>query len=249
MAEKPDRRKTTPAPKVEAARPEPQREEEELDRVRDIIMGPDRVRLSVRKAEADRLRDVIFGPQMEEYERRFTDLQREIERVLSDFRHVRESVSEYQKEQTKRIEALERETRRTGDELGREVDRLRAQSPTLQQLVTQTRQQQMLSQGLADETTELRKTVSQQEQDLRSLRTTVNQYHDQHDRSLDALKREVRQAEDGLTAELRRVADRLDDQKTDRKALAAMLMEMATRLETGSSVAGLLEGLTTPAEE
>ena len=60
---------------------------------------------------------------------------------------------------------------------------------------------------------------------------------------------EVRQAEDGLTTELRRVADRLDDQKTDRKALAAMLMEMATRLETGSSVAGLLEGLTTPAEE
>ena len=95
MAPKPDRRKTTPAPEVEAARPEPQREEEELDRVRDIIMGPDRVRLSVRKAEADRLRDVIFGPQMEEYERRFTDLQREMERVLSDFRHVRESVSEF----------------------------------------------------------------------------------------------------------------------------------------------------------
>ncbi len=44
--------------------------------------------------------------------------------------------------------------------------------------------------------------------------------------------------------ELRRVATRLSDQKTDRKALATMLMEVATRLETGSSVTGLLEDLT-----
>jgi hypothetical protein len=34
-------------------------------------------------AESDRIREIIFGGQMQEYERRFTDLQREMERVLA----------------------------------------------------------------------------------------------------------------------------------------------------------------------
>lgn len=46
-----------------------------------------------------------------------------------------------------------------------------------------------------------------------------------------------------MRAELRRIADRLDYQKTDRKALASMLIELAARLETGSTVTNLLEGL------
>jgi len=248
MAQKANAPKMTMPPKTQ----EPQEEfqpPEELVRVREIIMGPDRARQSARKAELDRLRDLLLGSQMEEYERRFTDLQREMERLFGDFRQVRDSINGFQKSQTQRIEALERDTRRTNDELSREVDRLRTQSPAVQQLVTQNRQQQMLTQGLTDETNDLRKTVAQQEQDLRSLRTSVGQYRDQHERSLDTIKREVRQAEDQLRAEVRRVADRLDDQKTDRKTLAAMLMEMATRLETGSSVPGLLEDFAASVEE
>ena len=248
MAQEADARKMTVPPKTREPEQESKRQQE-LARVREIIMGPERATVRARKAEIDRLRDAILGTQMEEYERRFTDLQRDVERLFSDFRQVQDSISEFEKSQTKRIEALERDTRRANDELGREVDRLRTQSPAVQQLLTQTRQQQMTTQGLTDETNELRKTVAQQDQDLRSLRVTVNQYRDQHERSLDTIKREVRQAEDQLRAEVRRVADRLDDQKTDPKALAAMLMEMATRLETGSTVPGLLGELTPPAEE
>jgi len=248
MAQEADARKMTVPPKTQEPEQESKRQQE-LARVREIIMGPERATVRARKAEIDRLRDAILGTQMEEYERRFTDLQRDVERLFSDFRQVQDSISEFEKSQTKRIEALERDTRRTDDELSREVDRLRTQSPAVQQLLTQTRQQQMTTQGLTDETNELRKTVAQQDQDLRSLRVTVNQYRDQHERSLDTIKREVRQAEDQLRAEVRRVADRLDDQKTDPKALAAMLMEMATRLETGSTVPGLLGELTAPAEE
>jgi len=248
MAQKANAPKMTMPPKTQETQEESQ-PPEELVRVREIIMGPDRARQSARKAELDRLRDLLLGSQMEEYERRFTDLQREMERLFGDFRQVRDSINGFQKSQTQRIEALERDTRRTNDELSREVDRLRTQSPAVQQLVTQNRQQQMLTQGLTDETNDLRKTVTQQEQDLRSLRTSVGQYRDQHERSLDTIKREVRQAEDQLRAEVRRVADRLDDQKTDRKTLAAMLMEMATRLETGSSVPGLLEDFAASVEE
>jgi len=248
MAQKPKARKVTVPAKAQESEEESKRQEE-LARVREIILGPDKVGLAARKVGIERLRDAILGAQTEEYERRFTDLQREIERLLSDFRQVQDSLSEFQKSQTKRIEALERDTRRANDELTREVDRLRGQSPAVQQLLTQSRQQQMLTQSLTDATNELRKTVAQQEQDIRSLRTTVNQYRDQHERGLDGVKREVRQAEDQLRAEMRRVADRLDNQKTDRKTLAAMLMEMATRLETGRSVTGLLGEFAAPAEE
>ena len=223
--------------------------ETEIDQVREIILGPDAAQRRMGKAEADRLREIIFGAQMEDYERRFSDLQREMDRVLDDLRQVQDSVSDFEKTQTKRIEALEREIRRDNDELRREVERLRAMDARLQQLLTQVRQQEMLSGRLLDDTGELTKTLTQQERDLTALKATVGDHRDQRERKLDVLKREIRQSEDGLRAELRRAADRLGDQKTDRKALAAMLMEIATRLETGSTVTGLLEGLTAPTRE
>jgi uncharacterized protein YllA (UPF0747 family) len=48
---------------------------------------------------------------------------------------------------------------------------------------------------------------------------------------------------------LRGVAERLDDQKTDRQTLAALLRDLATRLETNTPVTNLLEELTTPAKD
>ena len=223
--------------------------EQELERVREIILGPDRVHQKLPGAEVDRLRQVIFGAQMEEYERRFSDLRRDMDRILSDLRLVQDSVSEFEKTQTKRIEGLERDMRRANDEIRRELDRLSAREATVQQLLTRTQQQELFSRGVSDRVGELRDAYTQYERELASFKGTVTEHRDQQDRKLDALKYEVRQAEDNLRAELRRVADRLGDQKTDRKALAAMLMEVATRLETGSSVTGLLEGLTTTAKQ
>jgi chromosome segregation ATPase len=221
----------------------------ELERVRDIILGPDRTRTRMQGAEVDRLRQVIFGAQMEEYERRFADVRRETERILTDLRVVQDSVSEFQKNQTKRVEALEREMRRTNDELRREIDRLGGREAVLQQILTRTQQQELNSKSVAENIHELSTTQSQHESEVRALKTAIGENRDQQERKLDTLKREVRQAEDDLRAELRRVTDRLGDQKTDRKALAAMLMEVATRLETGSSVTGLLEGLTAAVKE
>jgi chromosome segregation ATPase len=223
--------------------------EQELERVREIILGPDRVHQKLPGAEVDRLRQVIFGAQMEEYERRFLDLRRDMDRILTDLRLVQDSVSEFEKTQTKRIEALERDMRRANDEIRRELDRLNTREATVQQLLTRTQQQELFSRGVADRVSEVRDAHTQYERELTAFKGTVTEHRDQQERKLDALKHEVRQAEDTLRAELRRVADRLGDQKTDRKALAAMLMEVATRLETGSSVTGLLEGLTSTAND
>lgn len=221
----------------------------ELERVREIILGPDLARQRIQGAEVDRLRQVIFGEQMEEYERRFADMRREMERILSDMRAVQDSVAEFEKSQTKRIETLERDLRRAHDELRRDVDRLGSRETALQQLVTRAQQQDLQSKTIQEVLQELRIAQQQHENETRVLKSALSESRDQHERRLDSLKREVRQAEDDLRAELRRVTDRLGDQKTDRKALAAMLMEVATRLETGSTVTGLLEGLTTAAKD
>lgn len=63
----------------------------ELERVRKIILGPDLARQRIKGAEVDRLRQVIFGEQMEGYERRFADVGREMERILSDLRVVQDA--------------------------------------------------------------------------------------------------------------------------------------------------------------
>jgi len=223
--------------------------QQELERVRDIILGPDTVRQRLQGSEVSRLREILFGAQMKEYERRLADLKRETERGISDLRLVQDSVSEFEKVQTKRIELLEGETRQANNELRREVDQLRARETVIQQLLTRTQQQEMLGRGLSRKSDELQGALSRQERGLRALGTTVSEHRDQRERKLDVLKHEMRRSEDDLRTELRRIADRLTDQKIDRKALAAMLIEVATRLETGSTVTSLLEKLTPPSKE
>ncbi len=222
--------------------------DEDLDRVRELILGDDAAPQRLGQSEVDRLREIIFGSQIEEYERRFDDVRREQDRVISDLRAVQDSVNEFEKAQTKRVETLQQEMHRTSDELKHEMKRLseqlRSREALLQQLLNQARQQEMLRKELLSQTKEQNKILGQQERDLKVFRTNVEEHRSQYERKMDALKHEVRQAEDDLRDELRRVADRLDYQKTDRKALASMLMEIATRLETGSTVTGLLEDLT-----
>jgi hypothetical protein len=241
---------SAPVDKSPKITPEPAQStqtQDELERVRELILGSDAQRMG--KAEADRLREIIFGSHMQEYDRRFTDMRREMERVLADLRQGQDNAVEFERTQVKRAETFEQEAHQNYDDLRREVQRLRAQDITLQQLITQVRQLEILNQSLVARTEELNKIITQQERDLRAIKATVNENRDQHERKVDALKREVRLGVDDLRVELRRLVDRLDDQKTDRKALASMLIEVATRLETGSSVTGLLKELPVPSRE
>lgn len=246
-----DKTNASPPPTSNTDNTTSKKPQAELERVRELILGSggDASQPRMRKTEVDRLREILFGSQMQEYERRFTDIRREVERALTDLRSIQDRVGDFEKEQTKQIENLERLVRQSHDETKRELDRLRNQETMVQQLVNQTRQQEMLAQGLSKTSSETNTALSKQERDIRTLRTTLGEQRDQYERKLDVLKREARQAEDGLWAELRRVADQLGDQKTDRKALSGMLMEVATRLETGNTVTGLLEDLTVPSQE
>ena len=90
---------------------------------------------------------------------------------------------------------------------------------------------------------QLRSMIAQCEEDLRSLEAALKEQRDQYERKLDAQKRETRRVEENLSAELRSIADRLDDQKADRKMLSTLLIDMANRLEAGGHLSDQIEGL------
>lgn len=217
--------------------------QEDLDRVREIILGPDATRQRFRGAEADRLREILFGAQIESYEQRFADMQRELERLNSDLREAHERMIEVDKGAARRIEALELSLRKLTDEQRHEAERQRSRDALVQQLIIQVRQHEETIVGIGEGLLDLRKAHQSSETELRASKAEIRDARDQIEQRAQVARRDLRTTEDGLRAELRRVADRLDHQKTDRKALASMLIEIATRLETGNSVTGLLEGL------
>ncbi|MBE7555059.1 MAG: hypothetical protein HS126_28750 [Anaerolineales bacterium] len=236
-----------PQPESKAA--QPPTNQAELERVRELLLGPDLAQQRLRGAEVNRLREIVFGDQIHEYERRFSDLEREMKRVLAGLRQMHDDLGDFEKTQTQRFETLERGMHEADDELRRELARLRTHDSMLQQLHTQVRQQEMLGQSVQDQASALRKAATQQESDLRSLKAMVEENRMTYERKLDSLKREVQHGADELLTELRQVTERLNTQKTDRKALASMLIEVATRLETGGNVASLFEGLTSSTQE
>ncbi|NTV64589.1 MAG: hypothetical protein HGA65_13800 [Oscillochloris sp.] len=211
--------------------------------MREIILGPDQVRSRLRRAEVDRLRDILFGAQIEEYERRFTDLHREQERTGSDLRLLQDRFGEFEKALLRRFDALELETRRLSEELRREQERQRGRDVLFQQLAAQVRQHEETIVGSGASILDLKRTQTAHEAEIRATKTELIDTRDQIEQRSQNLRREIRSSEDAVRNELRRIADRLENQKTDRRALASMLTEIATRLETGNTVTDLLENL------
>jgi chromosome segregation ATPase len=217
--------------------------EEDMNRVRELILGPDALRQRLQAAEVDRLRGILFGAQIEEYERRFTDMKREIGRIASEFDEARERLNTLEKTVLRRMDTLELEVRKLTDELSHERERQRRQETLVQKLSVQVRQNEETLQEAGNNIRDLHKTQTSSDTSVRSIRADLIDVRDQIEERGQVLRREFRQTEDDLRAELHRFADRLEDQKTDRKALASMLIEVATRLETGNNISGLLEGL------
>lgn len=235
----PPRPATSPAP-VSAPEPGPS---EDIETVRELILGPDPLRQRMRRAEVDRLREILVGPQIEDYERRLSDLRRTSDTTLADLRQSQDRVNDLEKSLLRQLEQLSQENRRLNDELRREQERARQRDALLQQLATSLRQLEATNAATGEHQTELRRAFDQQNAEVRTLKAGVNDVRDQQERKTQAVRTEIRQSEEVLRAEMRRLTDRLHDQKTDRKALASMLLEVATRLETGNTVTGLLEGL------
>ncbi len=213
-----------------------------LDRMREILLG-DNASQRPQRAEVDRLRDILFGPEIERYERRLNEQRSHVDRLTSELKTAYERLAESERAQTRRFESLEDDLRRTTATLQREIDRQSTQDSLVRQLVGQENQHQLASQALTGQIADLRRQLMHLEHELRTLKLNLPERFDGFERNHQTLRRDVRQWNDDLRAEMRRVLESLDDQKTDRKALASMLIEVAAGLETGNSMTGLLEGL------
>ena len=156
----------------------------------------------------DKVRDLLFGGQMRDYDRKFARLE---ERLAKETADLREEVK-------RRLSALEAYMK---GEVESQSDRLRAE-------------QEGRSAGDKELGRELRDSAQQFDQKLsqlddlvaRNQRDLRQQLHTQHHELVD----DIRQKVEDVLGRLAHEAQELRSDKTDRKALAALLTEMAMRL-------------------
>ena len=156
----------------------------------------------------DKVRDLLFGGQMRDYDRRFARLEERVSKETADLRdEVKRRLSALEAYMKAEVESLsdrlrsEQDGRAAGDkDLGRE---LRESAAQFDQKVSQ-----------------LDEVVSRSQRDLRQ------QLHAQHQELGD----DIRQRVEDVLVRLAHEAHELRSDKTDRKALAALLTEMAMRL-------------------
>jgi molybdopterin converting factor small subunit len=156
----------------------------------------------------DKVRDLLFGGQMRDYDRKFARLE---ERLGKETAELREEVR-------RRLSALESYMKAEVESLS---DRLRAEQDG------RAGADKDLGRELRDSAQQFDQKVSQLD-DLvaRNQRDLRQQLHAQHQELVD----DIRQRVEEVLSRLAHEAQELRTDKTDRKALAALLTEMAMRL-------------------
>jgi hypothetical protein len=71
--------------------------------------------------EVDRIRDIILGPQLRDYEQRFKIIQRDLERLQQEFDHLTEQLANQDSDHGKKLQTLRREMRQGDDDLRGEL--------------------------------------------------------------------------------------------------------------------------------
>ena len=71
--------------------------------------------------EVDRIRDIIFGPQMRDYQQRFQIFQRDLERLQQEIDCLTEQLADQDSSQSKKLQDLRREMRKADDGLRDEL--------------------------------------------------------------------------------------------------------------------------------
>jgi ABC-type transporter Mla subunit MlaD len=156
----------------------------------------------------DKVRDLLFGGQMRDYDRKFARLEERLGKETAELREeVRRRLSALESYMKAEVESLSERLRAEQDgragadkDLGRE---LRDSAQQFDQKVSQ-----------------LDDLVARNQRDLRQ------QLHAQHQELVD----DIRQRVEDVLGRLAHEAQELRSDKTDRKALAALLTEMAMRL-------------------
>jgi DNA repair exonuclease SbcCD ATPase subunit len=156
----------------------------------------------------DKVRDLLFGGQMRDYDRKFARLE---ERLAKETGELREDLK-------KRLAALEAymkaEVESLSDRLRIEQDARTGATKDLGRELRESMQQ------FEQKTSQLDDLLARSQRDLRQ------QLHAQRQELAD----DIRQRADDVLARLAREAHELRSDKADRSALAALLTEMAMRL-------------------
>jgi hypothetical protein len=167
-------------------------------------------------ASLDQVRDILFGQQSRDYDRRFSRLE---ERLVKETADLREDMR-------KRVEVLEQFVRRETESLVERITRERDERVS---------GAQDLSRALKDATQAQDKRAADFDEQLaRAQRDTRQQLLDQQNRLTD----EIRQKADDLLTTIAREAGDLRTEKVDRGALAALLSEVALRLNNQLTLPG-----------
>jgi DNA anti-recombination protein RmuC len=159
-------------------------------------------------ASLEKVRDLLFGGHMRDYDRRFARLE---ERLAKETADLREEVK-------KRLAGIEAFIRTEVESLSDRLQADHAQHSTAAQSLS--RELNETAQSFQRKTAQIDDLVARNQRDLRQ------QLHDQQQQLSD----EIRQRADEVLARLTREAHELRTDKTDRAALAALLTEMAMRL-------------------
>lgn len=178
------------------------------------ISEQDVIQTRVQDAEAtaggnlEKVRDLLFGGQMRDYDRKFARLE---ERLVKETTELRDEVK-------KRIAALEAYMKAEIESLS---DRLRAEQDARTGATKElTRDLRDRAQEFEQKTSQLDDLVARTQRDLRQ------QMHGLHQELAD----DIRERIEDVLARIAREAHELRTDKADRSALAALLTEMAMRL-------------------
>jgi HD-GYP domain-containing protein (c-di-GMP phosphodiesterase class II) len=168
----------------------------------------------------DKVRDLLFGTQMRDYDRRFTLLD---ERLVQEMAELKDDVR-------KRLAALEQfvkqETASLADRIKTEHDERTDATKEL------SRDAREAAKAFEKKTGKLDDQIGKVERESRQ------QILELHQRMSDDLRQRI----DDVLARLAKESAELRSEKTDRAALAALLTEMAMRLNNELSIPGLDDG-------
>ena len=167
-------------------------------------------------ASLDKVRDILFGGQMRDVERRFARLE---ERLLKETGDLKE-------EFRRRLEALEKYARHESETLAAQIkseheDRVESDSGLSHEIKEAAR-------AFEKRTSALDELLGKNQREMRQ------QMLEQHQQVSDDLRQKV----DEVLSALAREAGELRNDKTDRRALAALLTEMAMRLNNEFRIPG-----------
>ena len=71
--------------------------------------------------DVERIRDIIFGPQMRDYEQRFQNVRRDVDRLQQELDRLTERLTDQGGDQNKKLQSLRQEMRQADDDLRGEM--------------------------------------------------------------------------------------------------------------------------------